>query len=55
MHFNILMRAPVVGGNAQGPPEWAGRRERGKSAPANMEAGAQSAGKLARRDAWGNT
>jgi hypothetical protein len=53
LHLNILMQAPVVGGNAQGPPEWAGRRERGKSAPANMEAVAQFAGKLARRYAPG--
>ncbi len=47
--LNILMQAPVVGGNAGGPPEWAGRRERGKSAPADMEALAQFAGKLAAR------
>ena len=47
--LNILMQAPVVGGNAGGPPGWAGRREPGKSAPADMEAAAAFAGKLARR------
>ena len=47
--LNILMQAPVVGGNAGGPPDWAGRREPGKSAPANMAAAAEFAGKLARR------
>ncbi len=47
--LNILMQAPVVGGNAGGPPEWAGRRRPGKSAPANMVALADFAGKLARR------
>ena len=64
-HLNVLMQAPVVGGNAGGPPEWAGRREPGKSAPANMEALATFAGKLAeryrpggtlaRREGWGIT
>ena len=62
--LNILMQAPVVGGNAGGPPLWAGRREKGKSAPANMEALADFAGKLAeryrpggtlaRREGWGH-
>ena len=47
--LNILMQAPVIGGNAGGPPGWAGRREPGKSAPANMEAAAAFAGKLAGR------
>ncbi len=47
--LNILMQAPVVGGNAGGPPDWAGRREPGKSAPSNMEAVAAFAGKLAAR------
>ncbi len=47
--LNILMQAPVVGGNAGGPPRWAGRREPGKSAPAHMAALAAFAGKLARR------
>jgi hypothetical protein len=47
--LNILMQAPVVGGNAGGPPKWAGRREKGKSAPADMEALAAFAGKLADR------
>ena len=53
--LNVLMQAPVVGGNAGGPPEWAGRREKGKSAPANMEAAAAFAGKLAARYAPGGT
>lgn len=62
--LNILMQAPVVGGNAGGPPDWAGRRESGRSAPKNMEALAEFAGKLAarycpggtlaRREGWGN-
>ncbi len=47
--LNVLMQAPVIGGNAGGPPSWAGRREKGKSAPANMEAAAAFAGKLAAR------
>lgn len=47
--LNVLMQAPVVGGNAGGPPSWAGRREKGKSAPANMDAAASFAGKLAAR------
>ena len=47
--LNILMQAPVVGGNAGGPPAWAGRREAGKSAPQNMEALVAFAGKLAER------
>ena len=53
--LNILMQAPVVGGNAGGPPAWAGRREKGKSAPANMDAAAAFAGKLAARYAPGGT
>ena len=47
--LNILMQAPVVGGNAGGPPDWAGRREKGKAAPENMQALADFAGKLAAR------
>jgi hypothetical protein len=47
--LNILMQAPVVGGNAGGPPDWAGRREPGKSAPLNMDAAAEFAAKLASR------
>jgi hypothetical protein len=47
--LNVLMQAPVVGGNGGGPPEWAGRREKGKSAPANMDALTEFAGKLAER------
>ena len=43
------MQAPVVGGNAGGPPEWAGRREPDRSAPENMKAAADFAEKLARR------
>ncbi len=53
--LNILMQAPVVGGNAGGPPAWAGRREKGKSAPANMQALAEFAGKLATRYCPGGT
>lgn len=53
--LNILMQAPVVGGNAGGPPEWAGRREPGKSAPRDMDALAQFAGKLAKRYSPGGT
>lgn len=62
--LNVLMQAPVVGGNAGGPPNWAGRREKGNSAPANMDALAEFAGKLAeryrpggtlaQREGWGN-
>jgi len=46
--LNVLMQAPVVGGNAGGPPEWPAR-EKGKSAPANLDALAEFAGKLAER------
>jgi hypothetical protein len=53
--LNILMQAPVVGGNAGGPPQWTGRREPGKSAPAKMAAAAEFAGKLAQRYAPGGT
>ncbi len=53
--LNILMQAPVVGGNAGGPPAWAGRREPGKSAPANMAALAAFAGKLGERYRPGGT
>jgi hypothetical protein len=53
--LNILMQAPVVGGNAGGPPAWAGRRERGKSAPLEMDALAEFAGKLAQRYRPGGT
>jgi len=53
--LNVLMQAPVVGGNAGGPPEWAGRREPGRSAPENMQAAADFAEKLARRYAPGGT
>jgi hypothetical protein len=53
--LNILMQAPVIGGNAGGPPNWAGTREPGKSAPANMEAAANFAAKLAYRYCPGGT
>jgi hypothetical protein len=53
--LNILFQAPVVGGNAGGPPAWAGRRQPGKSAPAHMDALADFAGKLATRYAPGGT
>jgi len=51
--LNVLLQAPVIGGNAGGPPAWAGRREKGKSAPADMEGAAAFAGKLAARYAPG--
>lgn len=53
--LNILFQAPVVGGSAEGPPDWAGRREPGKSAPERMDAAAEFAGKLARRYKPGRT
>ncbi|TWT82819.1 hypothetical protein CA13_42820 [Planctomycetes bacterium CA13] len=53
--LNVLMQAPVVGGNAGGPPPWAGRREPGKSAPENMDALADFASKLAERYRPGGT
>src|ERR1700722_2501754 len=62
--LNILMQSPIIGGNAGGPPLWAGRREKGKSAPSDMEDAAAVAGKLAAgyapggtvaaREGWGN-
>jgi len=54
-NLNVLMQAPVVGGNAGGPPSWAGRREKGKSAPADMDALVAFAGKLAGRYRPGGT
>jgi len=53
--LNILTQAPVVGGNAGGPPDWTGRREPGKSAPTNMAAAAEFAAKLAARYAPNGT
>ena len=53
--LNVLMQAPVVGGNAGGPPAWAGRRENGKSAPLKMHALAEFTGKLAQRYRPGGT
>lgn len=53
--LEVLMQAPVVGGNAGGPPAWAGRRVKGKSAPANMDALVEFAGKLAERYRPGGT
>lgn len=53
--LNILMQAPVVGGNAGGPPAWAGRRQPKRSAPADLEALAAFAGKLAARYRPGGT
>ena len=47
--LNILMQAPVVGGNLEGPPAWAGRHEDGKSAPLKTDALAEFAGQLALR------
>ncbi|HTI72201.1 MAG TPA: hypothetical protein VMF06_19650 [Candidatus Limnocylindria bacterium] len=61
--LNILFQAPVIGGNAGGPPAWAGRRETGKSAPQNMDALVAftrrlaerycPGGTLARQEGWG--
>lgn len=53
--LNVLMQAPVMGGNAGDPPAWAGRREQGKSAPAKMDEAAAFAGKLTTRYAPGGT
>jgi len=53
--LNILMQAPVMGGNAGGPPAWAGRRQKGRSAPGDMAAAAAFAGKLAARYRPGGT
>ncbi|MEK7674909.1 MAG: hypothetical protein AAB676_03610 [Verrucomicrobiota bacterium] len=53
--LNVLMQAPVVGGNAGGPPAWAGWREKGKSAPLKMDALVEFAGKLAQRYRPGGT
>ncbi len=52
--LNVLVQV-VIGGNAGGPPRWAGRREPGKSAPRDMEAAAAFAGKLAARYRPGGT
>jgi hypothetical protein len=52
--LNVLMQV-VIGGNAGGPPRWAGRRAPGKSAPADIEAAAAFAGKLAERYKPGGT
>jgi len=46
--LNILLQI-VIGGNAGGPPRWAGRREDGKSAPQNMTAAVEFGRKLALR------
>jgi hypothetical protein len=47
--LNILMQAPVIGGNAGCPPPWAGRRDPKRSAPRDMDAVAEFAGKLVNR------
>jgi len=54
-NLNILMQSPVVGGNASGPPKWAGRREEGKSAPADMDSLVAFAEKLVLRYRPGGT
>jgi hypothetical protein len=61
--LNVLMQAPVIGGNSGGPPQWAGRRQPGKAAPANMDAAVEFAvrlvsryrpnGTLAQQQGWG--
>jgi len=53
--LNILMQAPVIGGNAGGPPDWAGRRQPGRSAPADMTALIQFCQRLAIRYSPGGT
>lgn len=53
--LNVLMQAPVIGGNAGAPPAWAGVREEGKSAPFDMAAAFAFAGKLAARYRPGGT
>lgn len=53
--LNVLMQAPVVGGNAGGPPKWAGQLKAGRSAPGNIAAAAAFAGKLAARYCPGGT
>ncbi len=53
--LNILMQAPVMGGNAGGPPDWAGRRDPKRSAPLKMDAAAAFAGKLVERYRPGGT
>jgi hypothetical protein len=53
--LNILMQAPVVGGNAGGPPAWAGLRQPGKAAPVNILAAAEFSAKLAARYAPNGT
>ncbi len=52
--LNVLLQL-TIGGNAGGPPSWAGRREPGKSAPRDMAAAAAFAGKLAARYKPGGT
>jgi hypothetical protein len=52
--LNVLMQ-PTIGGNAGGPPRWAGRRAPGKSAPRDMAAASAFAGKLAARYKPGGT
>ncbi len=53
--LNILLQAPVMGGNAGGPPAWAGRKTPRRSAPADLGAAAAFAGRLAARYAPGGT
>jgi hypothetical protein len=48
-HMNVLFQAPVVGGNAGGPPAWAGTRVSGSSAPADMGALERFTAKLVTR------
>lgn len=53
--LNVLVQAPVVGGNNGGPPDWVGAVEKGRSAPADMEAAFDFCGTLAQRYAPGGT
>jgi hypothetical protein len=47
--LNVFFQAPVVGGNAGGPPAWAGRRTEGSAAPKDMDALIAFTAKLAER------
>jgi hypothetical protein len=48
-HLNILMQGPVLGGNANGPPAWAGQRVQGSAAPVDMQGLATFTTKLVAR------
>lgn len=52
--LNILMQ-PTIGGNAGGPPEWAGTRAKNSSAPEDMDGLVDFIGKLTERYQPGGT